>query len=136
MGVSSHHIRTDVLVIGAGGAGMYAALSAARAGAKRVLLLDKNMLGRGGATIMAQMTVAAAPGESEPDNTRWHLEDILTAGRDLCDENLTALLCEQGPTRMREMDDWGMAGQEKTGTSHKSWRRIMVFCNVSWEILN
>ena len=94
---------------------MYAALSAARAGAKRVLLLDKNMLGLGGATIMAQMTVAAAPGESEPDNTRWHLEDILTAGRDLCDENLAALLCEQGPTRMREMDDWGVGWARENG---------------------
>lgn len=94
---------------------MYAALSAARAGAKRVLLLDKNMIGRGGATIMAQMTVAAALGESEPDNTRWHLEDTLTAGRDLCDENLAALLCEQGPTRMREMDDWGVGWARENG---------------------
>lgn len=73
------------------------------------------MLGLGGATIMAQMTVAAAPGESEPDNTRWHLEDILTAGRDLCDENLAALLCEQGPTRMREMDDWGVGWARENG---------------------
>ncbi len=55
------HLSTDVLIIGAGGAGMYAAVAAARAGA-RVLLLDKNVVGRGGATVMAQMTVAAAIG--------------------------------------------------------------------------
>ena len=61
------HRETDVLVIGAGGAGMYAAIAAARAGAKTVLL-DKNMVGRGGATIMAQMTVAAALAEEEPDS--------------------------------------------------------------------
>ena len=54
------HIAADVLVIGAGGAGMYAALAAAEAGAGRIVLADRNMVGRGGATVMAQMTVAAA----------------------------------------------------------------------------
>ena len=44
-------IETDVLVVGAGGAGMYAAIAAAREGV-RVLLADKSMVGRGGATIM------------------------------------------------------------------------------------
>jgi succinate dehydrogenase / fumarate reductase flavoprotein subunit len=56
-------ISTDVLVVGAGGAGMYAAISAARQGVS-VLLLDKSLVGRGGATIMAQMTVAAALGRA------------------------------------------------------------------------
>ena len=55
------HLTTDVLVVGAGGAGMWAAISAAREG-RSVLLLDKGLVGRGGATIMAQMTVAAAIG--------------------------------------------------------------------------
>ena len=41
------HLSTDVLVIGAGGAGMYAAIAAARAGA-RVILADKNISGAGG----------------------------------------------------------------------------------------
>ena len=53
------HLETDVLVIGAGGAGMYAAIEAARAG-QRVLLADRSLIGRGGATVMAMMTVAAA----------------------------------------------------------------------------
>ena len=57
------HLSTDVLVVGAGGAGMYAAIAAAREGAS-VLLLDKGQVGRGGATIMAQMTVAVALGAS------------------------------------------------------------------------
>src|SRR6185295_11267666 len=42
------HLDTDVLVIGAGGAGMYAALEAARLGA-RVILADRSLIGRGGA---------------------------------------------------------------------------------------
>ncbi len=99
------HLSTDVLVVGAGGAGMYAAVSAARAGA-RALLVDKSLIGRGGATVMAQMTVAAAVCEEEPDHWTHHLADTLTAGRGLCDERLSAILCEEAPIRIREMDDW------------------------------
>ena len=100
------HIAADVLVIEAGGAGMYAALAAAEAGAGRIVLADRNMVGRGGATVMAQMTVAAALGEAEPDSVDDHLEDTLEAGRGLCDPGLAALLCEEGPVRIREMDSW------------------------------
>ena len=98
-------IETDVLVVGAGGAGMYAAIAAAREGA-RVLLADKSMVGRGGATIMAQMTVAAALGEQAPDDWTRHLADTLEAGRGLVDENLAALLCKGAIERIRELDEW------------------------------
>jgi succinate dehydrogenase/fumarate reductase flavoprotein subunit len=99
-------LTTDVLIVGAGGAGMYAAIAAARAGAAQILLVDKSLVGRGGATIMAQMTVAAALGEECPDDWHAHLEDTLTSGRGLCDENLAALLCEDAPARIREMEEW------------------------------
>ena len=98
-------LDTDVLVVGAGGAGMYAGVAAARAGA-RVLLADKSMVGRGGATIMAQMTVAAALGEQGPDDWTCHLADTLEAGRGLVDERLAALLCEGAVERIRELDAW------------------------------
>ena len=105
-GPETIHLDTDVLIVGAGGAGMYAAIAAARAGAARVLLLDKSLVGRGGATIMAQMTVAAALGEESDDDWRWHLTDTLEAGRGLCDETLAAILCEEAPVRIREMGEW------------------------------
>ena len=108
------HLSADVLVIGAGGAGMYAALAAARTGA-RVILADKNMIGRGGATIMAQMTVAAALAEQEPDTWKDHLADTLAAGRGLCDEGLAEVLCRAAPERMREMDDWGVGWARANG---------------------
>ncbi len=108
------HIETDVLVIGAGGAGMYAALEAARAGAA-VVLADRSLIGRGGATVMAQMTVAAALGEQTPDHWEYHLSDTLAAGRGLCDERLAALLCEDGPRRLREMDDWKVGWAREDG---------------------
>ena len=73
------HLETQVLVIGAGGAGMYAALEAARAGAS-VILADRSLIGRGGATVMAQMTVTAALGEQSPDSWEYHLADTLAAG--------------------------------------------------------
>jgi succinate dehydrogenase/fumarate reductase flavoprotein subunit len=99
-------LATDVLIVGAGGAGMYTAIAAARAGAGQILLVDKSLVGRGGATVMAQMTVAAALGEECPDDWHAHLEDTLTSGRGLCDENLAALLCEDAPARIREMAEW------------------------------
>ena len=68
-------VKTDVLVVGAGAAGMYAAITAARNNADTVLI-DKSLIGRGGATIMAQMTVAAAVSEQEPDHWTLHLNDI------------------------------------------------------------
>jgi succinate dehydrogenase/fumarate reductase flavoprotein subunit len=102
------HIETDILIVGAGGAGMYAAIAAARAGAERVLLADKSLVGRGGATVMAQMTVAAALGEESEDDWRRHLDDTLLAGRGLCDAGLAALLCAEAPARIREMDGWSV----------------------------
>ncbi|WP_213772268.1 FAD-binding protein [Bradyrhizobium sp. dw_78] len=108
------HLETDVLVIGAGGAGMYAALEADRAGAS-VILADRSLIGRGGATVMAQMTVAVALGEQTPDHWEYHLADTLTAGRGLCDERLAAILCEDGPRRIREMDDWKVGWAREDG---------------------
>ena len=101
----SIHLDTDVLIIGAGAAGMSAAIAAHDAGSS-VLLADRSLIGRGGATVMAQMTVAAAVGEEVPDDWEHHLVDTLKAGRSLCDENLAQLLCEQAPAAIRQMDDW------------------------------
>jgi succinate dehydrogenase / fumarate reductase, flavoprotein subunit len=108
------HVETDVLVIGSGGAGMYAAIEAARGGAQ-VLLADRSLIGRGGATVMAQMTVAVALGTETPDHWTHHLHDTLEAGRGLCDESLARLLCEEGPDCIREMDAWGVGWARKDG---------------------
>ena len=98
-------LHTDVLIIGAGGAGMSAAIAAAGCGAD-VLLMDKSLIGRSGATVMAQMTVAAAIGHEEPDDWTCHFRDTVAAGRGLVHEPLARLLCEAAPDRILEMDDW------------------------------
>ncbi|MBI2186915.1 MAG: FAD-binding protein [Acidobacteria bacterium] len=108
------HLATDVLVVGAGGAGMYAAVAVAREG-RSVLLLDKGLVGRGGATIMAQMTVAAAIAHEEPDDWTLHLEDTLDAGRGICHEPLSRMLCERAPERILEMDRWGTRWARENG---------------------
>jgi succinate dehydrogenase / fumarate reductase, flavoprotein subunit len=107
-------VKTDVLVIGSGAAGMYAAIEAARAGCS-VLLIDRSLIGRGGATVMAQMTVAVALGAEAPDHWSHHLHDTLTAGRGLCNEPLSRLLCEEGPACIKEMDSWGVGWARKDG---------------------
>src|ERR1700680_2622184 len=84
---------------------MSAAIAAHDSGAN-VMLVDRSLIGRGGATVMAQMTVAAALGEETPDDWRNHFADTLKAGRELCDERLAAILCEQAPAAIRQMDKW------------------------------
>src|ERR1019366_2005385 len=107
-------LESDVLVIGAGGAGIYAAIAAARDGC-RVHLIDRSLIGRGGATVMAQMTVAVALGEQCPDHWEYHLADTLKAGRGLCDPALAQLLCENAPSRIREMDAWKVGWARENG---------------------
>ena len=107
-------LESDVLVIGAGGAGIYAAIAAARDGC-RVQLIDRSLIGRGGATVMAQMTVAVALGEQCPDHWEHHLADTLAAGRGLCDPALSQLLCENAPARIREMDAWKVGWARENG---------------------
>jgi succinate dehydrogenase / fumarate reductase flavoprotein subunit len=107
-------IATDVLVIGSGAAGMYAAIEAARNGAQ-VLLADRSLIGRGGATVMAQMTVACALGEETPDDWQHHYADTIAAGRGLCDEKLAQLLCEDAPDCIRELERWGVGWARKDG---------------------
>src|ERR1043165_4722808 len=114
MNIEPMRAETDVLVIGAGAAGMYAAIEAANAGS-RVLLADRSLIGRGGATVMAQMTVAAALGAETADHWSHHYHDTLMAGRGLCNQALSQLLCEDGPDCIRTMDDWGVGWARKDG---------------------
>jgi succinate dehydrogenase/fumarate reductase flavoprotein subunit len=64
---------------------------------------------------MAQMTVAAAIGQQEPDDWTLHFADTIKAGRGLCNEELTALLCEEGPKRILEMAQWGTRWARENG---------------------
>jgi len=78
-----------------------------------VILADRSLVGRSGATIMAQMTVAVALGEETPDHWEHHLADTLAAGRGLCDAGLAALVCEHGPAAIRQLDEWNVGWARK-----------------------
>ncbi len=93
---------------------MSAALAAGDGGA-RVLLADRSLIGRGGATVMAMMTVAVAVGEETPDDWQHHFRDTLTAGRGLCNPDLARLLCEEGPDCIRQLDQWGVGWARRDG---------------------
>ena len=107
-------VETDVLVIGAGAAGMYAALEAARGGAQ-VILVDRSLIGRGGATVMAQMTVAVALGRTDAGSlgasSRRHARRRARPLR----RDAGAILCEDAPARIREMDGWGVGWAREDG---------------------
>jgi succinate dehydrogenase/fumarate reductase flavoprotein subunit len=118
-------METDVLVIGSGAAGMYAAIAAARSGA-RVLVVDRSLIGRGGATVMAQMTVAVALGEEVPDHWEHHLADTLKAGRGLCAPALSQLLCEDAAECIREMDAWGVGWARAKRGSENRLRQVQA----------
>src|SRR5512145_2565690 len=84
---------------------MSAAIAAHDAGVD-TMLIDRSLIGRGGATVMAQMTVAVGLGDEVPDDPHAHLADTLAAGRGLCDARLAEILCEDAPRAIRQMDEW------------------------------
>ncbi|MBO7746964.1 FAD-binding protein [Paenibacillus sp. MWE-103] len=100
-------VQTDVLIIGAGAAGMMAARAAADEGAS-VLLADKSLIGRGGATILAQMTVAVALGEAEADDPDVHFEDTMKGSRGLADPRIVRAIVDRGPEVILEAEGYGV----------------------------
>jgi L-aspartate oxidase len=103
--VSGQHWErdADVVVVGSGAAGLSAALAAAGAG-RRVLLITKDGLG-GGATPLAQGGLAAAIGPG--DTAALHRRDTLVAGAGLCDPAAVATLVAQAPEEIARLDRLG-----------------------------
>ncbi|MCH2417984.1 MAG: FAD-dependent oxidoreductase, partial [Candidatus Poseidoniia archaeon] len=99
-------VECDVLVVGAGGAGLRAAISAAEAGAQ-VALVSKSLLGKAH-TVMAEGGIAAALGNmNEHDNWKVHFRDTSRGGKGLCNWEMAKLHAEQSPERVRELERWG-----------------------------
>jgi succinate dehydrogenase / fumarate reductase flavoprotein subunit len=96
----------DVLVIGAGGAGLRAAIEAKAAGAK-VGLVCKSLLGKAH-TVMAEGGVAAALGHVDPED-KWqtHFRDTMVGGKLLNNPRMAELHAKEAPDRVRELEAWG-----------------------------
>jgi succinate dehydrogenase flavoprotein subunit len=96
----------DVLVIGAGGAGLRAAIEAASRGVS-VGLVCKSLLGKAH-TVMAEGGVAAAMGNvDDRDNWRVHFTDTLRGGQYLNNWRMAELHAKEAPDRVRELEAWG-----------------------------
>jgi succinate dehydrogenase / fumarate reductase flavoprotein subunit len=96
----------DVLVIGAGGAGLRAAIAAAERGA-RVGLVCKSLLGKAH-TVMAEGGVAAAMAHvDDRDNWQVHFADTMRGGQYVNNWRMAELHAKEAPDRVRELEAWG-----------------------------
>src|SRR5215212_3592204 len=96
----------DVLVVGAGGAGLRAAIEAKSAGAT-VGLVCKSLLGKAH-TVMAEGGVAAALAHVAPnDSWQVHFRDTMVGGKLLNNPRMAQLHAMEAPDRVRELERWG-----------------------------
>jgi succinate dehydrogenase / fumarate reductase flavoprotein subunit len=96
----------DVLVIGAGGAGLRAAIEASAMGA-RVGVVCKSLLGKAH-TVMAEGGVAAALSNVDPkDSWKVHFRDTMLGGKMLNHWRMAQLHAQEAPDRVRELEHWG-----------------------------
>src|SRR5262245_182988 len=99
-------IDHDVLVIGAGGAGLRAAIAAAAEGVK-VGLVCKSLLGKAH-TVMAEGGMAASLGNvDDRDNWRVHFADTMRGGQYVNNWRMAELHAKEAPDRVRELEAWG-----------------------------
>src|SRR6478752_2989612 len=96
----------DVVVVGAGGAGLRAAIAAHEAGA-RTAVVCKSLLGKAH-TVMAEGGIAAAMGNRWPeDNWEVHFRDTMRGGKMLNNWRMAQLHAQEAPERVLELEDWG-----------------------------
>ena len=128
-----HHPQTDLVVVGAGAAGLFAALTGARAGA-HVTLVSARPLAET-ASYWAQGGLAAAL--AADDSPALHLEDTLVAGRGLTRRSAAAVLTDEAPARFADLEalgvhfDTGPDGELALGLEGGHGRRRVVHAGGS-----
>ena len=96
----------DVIVIGAGGAGLRAAIEAARSGAKTAII-TKSLLGKAH-TVMAEGGCAAALQNADPrDGWKVHFHDTMKGSKWLANWQMAEYHAKEAPDRVRELEQWG-----------------------------
>ena len=96
-------LDNDILIIGAGVAGLFAALKLAP---RPVAVVTARALGKGGASGWAQGGIAAAV--SADDSPALHLQDTLAAGAGLVETEAARILCTEGPARIEDLTMYGV----------------------------
>ena len=96
----------DVLIIGAGGAGLRAAIEALAQGA-RVAVVSKSLLGKAH-TVMAEGGIAAAMANVDrADSWKTHFRDTMNGGKRMNNWRMAQLHAQEAPDRVRELEQWG-----------------------------
>ncbi len=99
-------ITHDVIVLGAGGAGLRAAIECSRQGLDTGVVC-KSLLGKAH-TVMAEGGAAAALGNADPrDNWKFHFRDTMRGGKFLNQWRMAELHAKEAPDRIRELEEWG-----------------------------
>ncbi|HEV3213215.1 MAG TPA: fumarate reductase/succinate dehydrogenase flavoprotein subunit [Acidimicrobiales bacterium] len=102
----TEHLDYDVLVVGAGGAGLRAAIDATRRGL-RTVIVTKSLLGKAH-TVMAEGGVAAAMGNVyAEDSWQVHFRDTMRGGKMLNNYRMAELHAQESPDRVYELEAWG-----------------------------
>jgi succinate dehydrogenase / fumarate reductase flavoprotein subunit len=96
----------DAIVIGAGGAGMRAALSISQEG-KSCALITKVFPTRSH-TVSAQGGITVALGNAHPDNWQWHMYDTVKGSDFIGDQDAIEFMCNEGPDAIRELENMGL----------------------------
>jgi succinate dehydrogenase / fumarate reductase flavoprotein subunit len=97
----------DAVIVGAGGAGLYAALEASHAAGNRTAVVSK-LLPIRSHTGAAQGGIAAALGNVEPDDPQWHAFDTVKGGDYLVDQQAAAILAEDAVRSVYELENRGL----------------------------
>ncbi|MHB1867773.1 MAG: FAD-binding protein [Nitrososphaerales archaeon] len=99
-------IECDVLIVGAGGAGMRAAIEAFDKGGK-VMLVCKSLLGKAH-TVMAEGGIAASLGNVDPDdNWKVHFSDTVVEGQSINNWKMAEIFAKEAPDRVLELERYG-----------------------------
>src|SRR5438309_2740161 len=132
----------DVLVIGAGGAGMRGAIAAAEAGCSTIVV-TKSLLGKAH-TVMAEGGIAAALGNVDPrDNWTVHFADTMLGGQMLNNWRMVEIFAEEVIERVYELERWGglfdrtpdgLISQRAFG-AHTYWRLCHVGDRTGLELI-
>jgi len=96
----------DVVVVGAGGSGLRAALGAAQEGLKTACV--SKVFPTRSHTVAAQGGIAASLGNMSPDDWRWHMYDTVKGSDWLGDQDSIEYLCREAPKAVYELEHWGM----------------------------
>ena len=96
----------DAVIVGAGGAGLRAALQLSEAGLKTAVLTK--VFPTRSHTVAAQGGVAASLGNSTEDNWHWHMYDTVKGSDWLGDQDAIEFMCKQAPQVVIELEHYGM----------------------------